>query len=133
MSFEKGMILTPGPELLNRGNPTVSVLSTLMKEHSGSVDEIISKPLNYFLSAPPEIQKREKKKAQQLKKSPWWKNQQAKGICHHCGERFHPSELTMDHLIPIARGGKSDKKNCVPSCKSCNSKKANRLTLHAEP
>lgn len=29
----------------------------------------------------------------------------------------------MDHLIPIARGGKSTKNNCVPSCKDCNSKK----------
>lgn len=29
----------------------------------------------------------------------------------------------MDHLIPIARGGKSNKNNCVPSCKDCNSKK----------
>lgn len=29
----------------------------------------------------------------------------------------------MDHLIPIARGGKSNKKNCVTSCKDCNSKK----------
>lgn len=29
----------------------------------------------------------------------------------------------MDHLIPIARGGKSSKTNCVPSCKDCNTKK----------
>jgi len=29
----------------------------------------------------------------------------------------------MDHLIPIARGGKTDKKNCVVSCKDCNTKK----------
>lgn len=29
----------------------------------------------------------------------------------------------MDHLIPIARGGKSNKNNCVPSCKDCNTKK----------
>ncbi len=29
----------------------------------------------------------------------------------------------MDHLIPISRGGKSSKNNCVPSCKECNSKK----------
>lgn len=32
----------------------------------------------------------------------------------------------MDHLIPIARGGKSDKKNCVPSCKDCNTKKGRK-------
>jgi 5-methylcytosine-specific restriction enzyme A len=32
--------------------------------------------------------------------------------------------LTMEHVIPIARGGKSDRKNCVPCCKDCNTKKA---------
>jgi len=32
----------------------------------------------------------------------------------------------MDHLIPIARGGKSDKKNCVPSCKDCNTRKGHQ-------
>lgn len=26
----------------------------------------------------------------------------------------------MDHLVPIVRGGRSSKKNCVPSCRSCN-------------
>lgn len=29
----------------------------------------------------------------------------------------------MDHLIPIVRGGKSNRRNCVPSCKACNSEK----------
>ena len=45
------------------------------------------------------------------------------GLCYHCGGRFKPADLTMDHLIPIARGGKSNKNNCVPSCKDCNTKK----------
>jgi 5-methylcytosine-specific restriction endonuclease McrA len=26
----------------------------------------------------------------------------------------------MDHIVPLARGGKSTKGNIVPSCKSCN-------------
>jgi len=77
----------------------------------------------FFAAAPPERQKREKAKARELRASAWWKGQLGKGICYHCEQRFKPSELTMDHLIPIARGGKSDKKNCVPSCKECNTKK----------
>ncbi|MFN8791676.1 MAG: HNH endonuclease [Bdellovibrionales bacterium] len=77
----------------------------------------------FFAAAPPEHQKREKAKARELRASAWWKGQLGKGICYHCEQRFKPSELTMDHLIPIARGGKSDKKNCVPSCKECNTKK----------
>ena len=31
--------------------------------------------------------------------------------------------LTLDHVIPVARGGKSTRGNCVPCCKDCNSKK----------
>jgi len=29
----------------------------------------------------------------------------------------------MDHLVPLARGGKSIKANLVPACKECNTKK----------
>ncbi|MFN7453532.1 MAG: HNH endonuclease, partial [Pseudobdellovibrionaceae bacterium] len=77
----------------------------------------------FFAPASVEHQKREKNKARELKQSQWWKNQKGKGVCYHCGGKFPPAELTMDHLIPIARGGKSDKKNCVPSCKACNTEK----------
>ena len=66
---------------------------------------------------------REKKKASALKKSQWWKNEIAKGICHYCGWHFKSSELTMDHIVPISRGGKSSKGNVVPCCKKCNTEK----------
>lgn len=80
--------------------------------------------MDYFFSpASPEHQKREKAKAKELRSGQWWKQELGKGLCYHCGMRFKPAELTMDHLIPIARGGKSNKNNCVPSCKDCNSKK----------
>lgn len=82
----------------------------------------------YFSAASPEHQKKEKAKARELRQSQWWKNQTGRGVCYHCEQRFHPSELTMDHLLPIARGGKSDRKNCVPSCKECNTKKGHRLS-----
>lgn len=77
----------------------------------------------FFQAASPEHQKREKAKARELRQSQWWKQQLGKGVCYHCGNRFKPADLTMDHLIPIARGGKSNKNNCVPSCKECNTKK----------
>jgi 5-methylcytosine-specific restriction endonuclease McrA len=66
---------------------------------------------------------REKTKARELRKSQWWKNEVAKGICHYCGQEFNPSELTMDHVIPLSRGGRSTKGNVVPCCKECNNKK----------
>ncbi|WP_413294955.1 HNH endonuclease [Bdellovibrio sp. HCB185ZH] len=80
--------------------------------------------MDYFFSAAPEAhQKKEKAKARELRQSQWWRQELGKGLCYHCGEKFKSAELTMDHLIPIARGGKSTKNNCVPSCKDCNSKK----------
>ena len=66
---------------------------------------------------------REKLKARKLKNSQWWRNEIARGICHYCGRKFPPKELTMDHVTPLARGGKSTKGNVVPCCMECNSKK----------
>lgn len=77
----------------------------------------------FFNSAPEAHQKIERKKAQELKKTAWWKQQLGKSKCYHCEQRFSPTELTMDHLIPIARGGLTNKKNCVPSCKTCNTQR----------
>ena len=68
---------------------------------------------------------KEKLKARALRKSQWWKNKIAKGICYYCKERFSPKELTMDHIVPLSRGGRSTKNNIVPCCKSCNNKKKN--------
>ncbi len=78
---------------------------------------------NYFTPASESHKKIEKAKARELRISVWWKQLVGKGICYHCEKKFKSEDLTMDHLIPIARGGKSDKKNCVPSCKECNTKK----------
>lgn len=66
---------------------------------------------------------RERAKAKELRKSAWWKQQLSKGVCHYCKKNFHPSELTMDHVLPVVRGGKSTKGNCVPCCKACNNDK----------
>lgn len=82
-----------------------------------------------FQAASAEHQKREKAKARKLRQSQWWRQQVGQGICYHCKERFKPEVLTMDHAIPVARGGKSNKKNCVPSCKNCNSKKGYKMSV----
>lgn len=73
--------------------------------------------------ADPAFVKREKAKAQELRNSQWWKNLRASGKCHYCGRIFPPKELTMDHIVPIARGGRSTHGNIVPACKECNAKK----------
>ncbi len=66
---------------------------------------------------------RERKKAVQLKKTNWWQTLIGKGICHYCKKRFLSGELTMDHIVPLSRGGRSVKGNIVPCCKSCNNNK----------
>lgn len=66
---------------------------------------------------------REKQKAKDLRQTQWWKNEIAKGRCHYCGKTFPPDALTMDHILPIVRGGKSARGNVVPCCKQCNNDK----------
>ena len=81
-----------------------------------------------FPSLPsPAQQRREKEKARELRNSNWWRQKRGQGLCAYCEEIFPKEELTMDHIIPIARGGKSTKKNIVVSCKRCNHSKSYKL------
>lgn len=41
--------------------------------------------------------------------------------CAYCGEPYY--QLTQDHVIPFAKGGKHIMSNVVPACLSCNSSK----------
>ncbi|MEJ5226619.1 HNH endonuclease [Thermodesulfovibrio sp.] len=84
----------------------------------------------------PPISKREleieKQKAKIIRKSSWWKKKISVGVCYYCGKKTPPEELTMDHLIPLIRGGKSKKGNLVPCCKDCNNKKKYLLPFEWE-
>ena len=71
--------------------------------------------------------RRERNKARELRQSQWWKNKRASGLCHYCRQGFKARELTMDHVVPIIRGGKSTKTNLVPCCVECNAQKQNLL------
>lgn len=73
--------------------------------------------------------RRERDKARALRKQDWWKNRIAKGVCYYCEKSVPPKELTLDHLLPVARGGRSTKGNCVPACKDCNNRKRDLLPL----
>tara|TARA_A100001015_G_C15025114_1_gene730053 strand:+ start:124 stop:429 length:306 start_codon:yes stop_codon:yes gene_type:complete len=72
----------------------------------------------------PKHTSRERKKAKDLRNTSWWNKQLGKGLCYYCGNKFSDKQLTMDHIVPISRGGKSNKGNCVVSCKSCNNDKS---------
>ncbi|MBF0424447.1 MAG: HNH endonuclease [Magnetococcales bacterium] len=67
----------------------------------------------------------ERRKAKMLKRSQWWKNRIGEGKCAYCGQRTPPDALTMDHVQPLIRGGRSTRGNCVPACRTCNEKKQN--------
>jgi 5-methylcytosine-specific restriction endonuclease McrA len=90
-------------------------------------------PSDYFIPilSPEEIS-RERSKARELRASQWWKRKKAQGICHYCGGKFKPSDLTMDHIVPLIRGGRSTKGNVATCCKECNNKKKHRLLMEWE-
>ncbi|KJR43451.1 HNH endonuclease [Candidatus Magnetoovum chiemensis] len=69
----------------------------------------------------------QKKRAYNIRKTAWWKRKLQKGVCYYCLNCFPSNELTMDHVIPISKGGMSVKNNLVVSCKQCNNKKKHLL------
>ncbi len=73
--------------------------------------------------------RREKNKARELRKTRWWQQQIASGRCHYCGKEVGITALTMDHLLPLSRGGRSSKQNIVPCCKKCNTDKKSMMPI----
>jgi Mg2+ and Co2+ transporter CorA len=56
--------------------------------------------------------------------------EESEKVCHYCGKKIASKEdLTVDHVIPLSKGGRNVKDNLVISCRTCNSEKAN---LNAE-
>ena len=88
---------------------------------------------DYFITDITEQEiRRERDKGRYLRRSRWWQNRLARGICHYCGGTFPPDQLTMDHLVPVTRGGKSTPGNVVPACRDCNSRKKYLLPIEWE-
>jgi len=82
--------------------------------------------MEFYQAADDRHKKKERTKARELRHSNWWKQKLAEGLCHYCGQRFPVEELTMDHKVPVARGGRSNKGNVVVACKVCNNKKKHK-------
>lgn len=51
--------------------------------------------------------------------------------CQYCGIKIGKNGGTIDHVMPVSRGGKTDYTNCVLCCKSCNSIKRDRTPEQA--
>ena len=52
-------------------------------------------------------------------------------ICLYCGNQFHHSELSRDHVKPLAQGGVDNWVNVVTACKRCNNHKGSRTPEQA--
>lgn len=54
-----------------------------------------------------------------------------RNTCQFCGRIFPSSELTLDHVVPRSRGGRSSWENLVACCYRCNNSKGDRTPEEA--
>jgi 5-methylcytosine-specific restriction endonuclease McrA len=89
--------------------------------------------MDHFISTVTDQEiRKEKQKARDIRKTQWWKRKCAEGTCYYCERNVPPKQLTMDHIVPVIRGGRSTKNNVVPACKDCNTKKKHSLPIEWE-
>ncbi len=68
-----------------------------------------------------------KRKAERLQfsKNDWQRLvDRYRGCCAYCGKE---TQLTMDHVVPLSRGGRHSVGNIIPACFRCNSSKNARF------
>lgn len=51
--------------------------------------------------------------------------------CRYCGKTSEHVELVIDHLMPVAKGGKDEVENLVTACAPCNSGKSDKTIEQA--
>ncbi len=59
--------------------------------------------------------------------------QQHGSACYLCDKPLEVRDITMDHVIPLSRGGAHAAFNLRPCCKPCNSRKGARLWTELRP
>ena len=50
-------------------------------------------------------------------------------VCQYCNSKFSQKELTLDHVHPISKGGRTSWENIVSACNPCNSRKGNKINI----
>lgn len=54
------------------------------------------------------------------------------GECYWCGLALGVESITIDHIVPVSKGGLLDSSsNVVAACRSCNEERGNRKYPHA--
>jgi 5-methylcytosine-specific restriction endonuclease McrA len=90
----------------------------------------LTPPAGGFVSPVTEAEiRREKARARELRTTAWWKRRLARERCGYCGRPTPPRDLTMDHRVPLVRGGRSVRSNLVPACRACNAAKKYLLPI----
>jgi len=51
--------------------------------------------------------------------------------CQYCKDKLSSELLTIDHILPRAKGGQTTWENCVLACVPCNKQKADRMLSDA--
>jgi 5-methylcytosine-specific restriction endonuclease McrA len=51
--------------------------------------------------------------------------------CQYCGQRGTAFDLTLDHILPKSKGGRSLAENLATCCQRCNHRKGNRTPEEA--
>ena len=54
-----------------------------------------------------------------------------RNLCAYCGRHFHETDLTREHIAPVARGGQNHWMNVVTACRACNHRKGPRTPEQA--
>lgn len=60
-------------------------------------------------------------------------SEKANGVCHYCQVHFGRSALTVDHVVPLVRGGTNTADNIVMACSACNMSKNDRQLPRRKP
>jgi 5-methylcytosine-specific restriction endonuclease McrA len=104
------LVLKAKAEVLERGR--VALRSERMSMDRPTVIRLIT-----YVRVPRDAHRRKITRKAVLARDSW--------TCQYCGSR--KPNLTVDHVVPRSRGGKSVWENIVASCASCNRRKGNRL------
>ena len=104
------LVLKSKAEILERGK------GALRSEHLAFDRPVVIRLVTY-VKVPRDVHRRKITRKAVLARDSW--------TCQYCGTG--KPGLTVDHVIPRSRGGKSVWENIVAACASCNRRKGNRL------
>ena len=117
--------LTGGPLLVNyypeSKNRTAYVAGTTKRAVGVDPERAVS----MCFTAP--VSRGKKDSRRKTYKSIKWKLYQKSKRCHWCKELFKLKDLTLEHIIPLDRGGLDNANNMTLACAPCNHARGNNM------